>query len=88
MNQYQDDWAVVVDKLEKITTLLNNLGKWCAVHGLEERDLPPSLRGIFQALWTYVIHSRSSLRWLMHSTRVNWMYSGASSNRAIKRDLL
>jgi hypothetical protein len=31
MKQYQDDWAVVVDKLEKITTLLNNLGKWCAV---------------------------------------------------------
>jgi hypothetical protein len=57
MNQYQDDWAVVVDKLEKITALLNNLGKWCAVHGLEERDLPPSLRGIFQALGTYAIHS-------------------------------
>jgi len=56
MNQYHDDRAVVVDKLEKITTLLNNLGKWCTLHGLEERDLPPSLRGIFQALETYVLH--------------------------------
>ena len=57
MSQYQDDWAVVMDKLEKITTLLNNLGKWCAFHGLEERDLPQSLRGIFRALETYAIHS-------------------------------
>jgi hypothetical protein len=65
MKQYQDDWAVVVDKLEKITTLLNNLGKWCAVHGLEERDLPPSLRGIFQALGKYAIHSWFSHRQLI-----------------------
>jgi hypothetical protein len=57
MNQYQDDWAVVVDKLEKIAALLNNVGKWCNLHGLEERDLPPSLRGIFQALEMYVMHS-------------------------------
>jgi hypothetical protein len=57
MKQYQDDWAVVVDKLEKITTLLNNLCRWCAVHGLEERDIPPGLRGIFQALGKYAIQS-------------------------------
>ena len=57
MSQYQEDWAVVVEKLGKIAGLLNNLGKWCALHGLDEKDLPPSLRGIFQALEKYAIHS-------------------------------
>ena len=56
MKQYHDDWAVVMDKLKKITTLLDHVGKWCHMHGLEEKDLPLSLRGIFQALDTYVIH--------------------------------
>jgi hypothetical protein len=46
-----------VDKLEEIAAFLNIVGKWCTLHGLEERDLPPSLRGIFQALETYVMHS-------------------------------
>jgi hypothetical protein len=88
MNQYQDDRAVVVDKLEKITTLLNNLGKWCTLHGLEERDLPPSLRGIFQALETYVLYSQfSSHRQLMHGTRVDYTSSCESSNSARKRGL-
>jgi hypothetical protein len=57
MNQYHDDRAVVVDKLEKIITLLNNNLNWYALHGLEESDIPPSLRAIFKALETYVLHS-------------------------------
>jgi hypothetical protein len=89
MNQYHDDRAVVVDKLEKITTLLNNLGKWCAAHGLEESDLPPSLRGIFQALETYVLHSYFlSRRQLIHDTRVDYINLCGSSNSARKRGLL
>jgi hypothetical protein len=54
MKQYEDDWAVVMDKLDRIMTMLDNLGRWCALHKLEESDLPPSLRGIFDALRTYV----------------------------------
>jgi hypothetical protein len=53
MKQGEDNWEVVVDKLEKVTTLLNNIGKWCALHDLKESDLPPSLCGIFQAVKTY-----------------------------------
>jgi len=55
MKQYEEDWEVVMDKLDKTTSLLNNLGNWCALHDLEERDLPPSLRGMLPALKTYAI---------------------------------
>jgi hypothetical protein len=69
MNQYQDDQEAVVYQFEKITTMLTSLDKCYALDGLEERDLPPSLRCIFRALETYVIHSYfSSQRRLMRST--------------------
>jgi hypothetical protein len=55
MRQYEEDWEVIMDKLEKITILLNSLGNWCALHDLEESDLPPSLRGMFPAFRTYAI---------------------------------
>ena len=71
MKQYQGDWAVVMNKLELISALLNNVGKWCNMHGLEEKDLPLSLRGIFQSLRTYVIHFWPSHRWLIPSYPVN-----------------
>ena len=57
MNQYEDDWVVVMDKLDLIVGMLNNLGRWCALHDLKESDLPPSLRGIFDHLRTYALHS-------------------------------
>jgi len=52
MKRFTGDWAVVMDKLQKVTYLLNNLGNWCALHNLEERNLPPSLRQLFNALRT------------------------------------
>jgi len=39
---------VVAEKLQTITTLLHNLGQWCTTYGLKERDLPQTLRRIFQ----------------------------------------
>lgn len=56
MKQYEDDWVVVMDKLDRIVAMLNNFGRWCALHNLEESDLPPSPRGIFEALRTYALH--------------------------------
>jgi hypothetical protein len=56
MKQCDGDWVVVMDKLDRIMIMLNNLGKWCALHNLEESDLPPSLCGIIEALRTYALH--------------------------------
>jgi len=56
MKQYEDDWVVVMDKLDRIVAMLNNFGRWCALYNLEESDLPPSPRGIFEALRTYALH--------------------------------
>jgi hypothetical protein len=80
MKQYYNDGEVVTYKLEKITFLLNNLGKLCALHQLEERDLPPSLHGILQRLRMYAACIPDpSYRWLIHNTQVNWMKSGVIS---------
>jgi hypothetical protein len=59
-------------KLDEITSLLSSLGQWCAAHKLEERDLPPSLREIFQRMRTYAAHVPDpSYCRLMHFIQVN-----------------
>jgi hypothetical protein len=57
MKQYQDYSVVVAEKLETITTTLNNLDQWCAEYGLRETNLPRTLRRIFQNFERYAMYS-------------------------------
>ena len=57
MKQYEEEWDVVMEKLKKIAHVVGSLGEKCKTNNLEEKDLPAGLRGIFQSLETYVIHS-------------------------------
>jgi hypothetical protein len=49
-------------KLEQVAGIVDNIGTLCENYNLEEKDIPPGLRGIFESLMTYVIHSSNS--WL------------------------
>jgi hypothetical protein len=72
MDQGDDCWDVVRYRVKKLIPLLNNLGQWCALHKLEERDLPPTLPRIFQALRKYALHIPDpSYYRLINSTPVN-----------------
>jgi hypothetical protein len=56
VKQNKEEWGVVMDKLERIAGLVNRVGAMCEEHNLEEKDVPPGLRAIFESLVTYVIH--------------------------------
>ena len=65
MKQNKEEWGIVMDKLERIAGLVNRVGAMCDEHNLEEQDIPPGLRAIFESLVTYVIHFKFSRRWLI-----------------------
>ncbi|KAI0287387.1 hypothetical protein BC826DRAFT_1118243 [Russula brevipes] len=50
----QEEWDVVMGRLESIARLVNNVGVACKRYNVEEEDLPDGLREIFQSLETYV----------------------------------
>jgi len=60
VKQNNEEWDVVMDKLERIAGLVNRVRALCKNHNLEEKDVPLGLRAIFESLVTYVIHSSSS----------------------------
>ena len=65
MKQNKGEWDVVMDKLERIAGLVNKVGAMCEKHNLEEKDVPPGLRAIFESLVTYATHFWSGCCWLI-----------------------
>jgi len=65
VKQNKEEWGIVMDKLERIAGLVDKVGTLCEEHKLEEKDIPRSLRAIFESLVTYVMHCRCRYRWLM-----------------------
>ncbi len=57
MKQHKEQWDVVQDKLEKVASLVSDVGTMCRNKDLGENDLPRSLHAIFQTLETYAMHS-------------------------------
>jgi hypothetical protein len=54
---YKEEWASVMDKLETIAGLVNKFSTLCEEYNLEEKNIPDSLRDIFEKLVMYVMHS-------------------------------
>lgn len=50
VKQNKEEWDLVMVKLEQIAGLVDNIGTLCGKYNLEEKDLPPGLREIFQSL--------------------------------------
>ena len=65
MKQNKDEWDVVMDKLERIAGLVNKVGAMSEKHNLEEKDVPPGLRAIFESLIKYATNLWSCCRWLI-----------------------
>ena len=47
---------MVMVKLEQVAGLVDNVGTLCGTYNLEEKDLPPGLREIFQSLKKYPLY--------------------------------
>jgi hypothetical protein len=56
VKQHKEEWAVVMVKLEQVAGLVDIVGTLCGRYNLEEKDLPPGLREIFQSLKMYPFH--------------------------------
>jgi hypothetical protein len=46
-----------MEKVEKVAGLVTYIGASCEKYKLEEKDLPPTLRTIFESLERYAIYS-------------------------------
>jgi hypothetical protein len=46
-----------MEKVEKVAGLVTYIGASCEKYKLEEKDLPPGLRTIFQCLERYAVYS-------------------------------
>ena len=55
VKQNKEEWDVVMDKLERIASLVNKVRALCKNHNLEEKDIPRGLRAIFESLAMYVM---------------------------------
>ena len=65
MKQYEEEWQIVMDKVEKVAGLVCNIGASCKQYDLEEKDLPPGLRECFESLQMYAIDSDDCFYWLI-----------------------
>ncbi|KAI0259573.1 hypothetical protein BC834DRAFT_905239 [Gloeopeniophorella convolvens] len=50
VKQYQDEWGVVMQRLARVADIILDIGQSCKQHGLQEADIPASLRNILQSL--------------------------------------
>ncbi len=58
MDRDEKEWKGVMDKVGRISGLLDNVGKSCVKYNLREDDLPEPLCDILRETTTYAIHSR------------------------------
>ena len=65
MKQNKEEWDVVMKKLERIARLVYKFGEICETLNLEEKDVPPGLRAIFESFMTYAARPQPSCRWLI-----------------------
>ena len=65
MKQNKEEWGVVMDKLKRVASLVNQVGTLCREHNLEEKDVPLGLRAIFESLIKYATNLWSCCRWLI-----------------------
>ena len=52
MKQNKEEWGFVMEKLERIVSLVDKVGVSCKEYNLEEKDVPGNLRAIFESLAT------------------------------------
>ena len=58
MDRDEKEWKVVMDKIGRISDLLDDVGKSCVKYNMREDNLPDSLRNILGETTTYAIHFR------------------------------
>jgi predicted transcriptional regulator len=50
VNQYMEEWGVVMEKLANVGSVVVDVGEICREHDLKEEELPPNLRTVLGSL--------------------------------------
>src|SRR5579863_6744618 len=55
VKQHKEEWDLVMQKLERIASLVDKVRVLCEEHNMETMDVPRSLLAIFESLVKYVV---------------------------------
>lgn len=65
MKQYEEEWQIAMDNVEKAAGIVGSIVESCKQHNLEEKDLPTGLSKCFRSLQEYVMNSNDRFHCLI-----------------------
>ena len=65
MKQYEEEWQIAMDNVEKAAGIVGSIVESCKQYNLKEKDLPTGLSKCFRSLQKYVMNSNDRFHCLI-----------------------